>query len=734
MTQLITSDDDEFNERYDEWKALIDKDIAKFLAKKNGKDDWSNIAYGHSKYRISYTLGFKKNPKYNPLKFLDYDKRYIMLEPDNSTKKEKVDVLKTAALTFSLPKPKELENIDINKLEVYRVDETLGNHILNIRWRLALDENALIEQAKAMNLYDNQVKRFDEVRRDANEADKNGKKIWKHINGCNKHCKISHDGSKVISGRGEEATIIPDKRGPKVNLKINGVPKKVFVHDVMAENFGLPMPEKEIKGLKVYRINEELGNHILNLERRPEFDDVYDNKNISPQEQFEASNKRINVADENGRELWRKDDECEKYKVSHIRTVQHLTRQNPLKHEKKYNKAGKFKGLRVSLRTNDDESGNEADHDSDDESGNEAEDKSNSGSDNDSNNEADNDSDSETKDKPGNEPEDDSDDDTENDSDNESKDESKKKYKKKAVHRLVAKLFKIPIPEKYILLGIPIEDLKVCHIDGNKSNNHVLNLALRSASDVALIHNEKNHDYLEVDQYDLNDNYLKSWISARVAGEEHKLKWESIQHCCRGYQEDYGDYKWKYTDQARLDDFRDNILLEKQQVEDDIQKGIFVSIGMINGIDFSRYYISKDGSRIINNESYDERKFYITGSYHMIQLWKSGKWKHFTVHKIINQVLLGGTYNDIVDHKNEDTLDNSLNNLRAVTASENTAFSLGKAVHQLHPKTKDIIATFQTMKEACLFHGISQSEMSKACRKDSEKIKAGFKWRHVSDS
>jgi hypothetical protein len=63
MTQLITSDDDEFNERYDEWKALIDKDIAKFLAKKNGKDDWSNIAYGHSKYRISYTLGFKKKSK-----------------------------------------------------------------------------------------------------------------------------------------------------------------------------------------------------------------------------------------------------------------------------------------------------------------------------------------------------------------------------------------------------------------------------------------------------------------------------------------------------------------------------------------------------------------------------------------------------------------------------------------------------------------------------------------------
>jgi hypothetical protein len=739
MTQFTSINYDEFHEKYNKWKASIDKDIAK----NKGKNDWSNTTYGYSKYRTSHTGGIKRNISGgNPLKgYEDKDKRYIMLEPDNSTIKEKVDILERAALTFNLPKPKELENIDIEYLKVYRIDEGKGNHILNVRWGLNYDaidinyinDNALVEQLKAMNINsvqelhliksDIEFERFEQVRRDAIKADKKGEKIWRSISGCNKDCEVSHVGD-VIGGRGKPAIIIPDKRGPKVKLSFNGVQKDVFIHDLMAENFGLPMPKKKVEGLKVYRIDEELGNSILNLERRPEFDNAYDDENISPKEQFEASKERINIADENEKELWRMDEEFEKYKVSHIGNVQHLNRQNPLKHQKKFNKAGRLKGLRVSLRTNDNDSDGESEKETEEDSDNNSEKET----EDDTEGKSDNNSKKETEDNSVNDNEDDS----EYDSEDESEDKSKKKSKKKAVHRLVARAFKIPIPEKYIHLGIPIEDLKVCHIDGNKLNNHVLNLALRSASDVALIHKEKNHEYLEVDQYDLDDNYLETWISARAAGEKHGLEWESIQHCCRGYQNYYGSYKWKYTDQARLDTFRGNMLLEKQQVEEDIQNGIFVSIGMINGIDFSRYHIAKDGSRIINNESYDEREFHITGNYKMIQLWKNGKWKHLTVHKIINQVLLDGVYNDIIDHINENKLDNSLDNLRAVTHSENTTFALGKAVHQLHPDTKEIIATFQTMKEACLFHGISSGEMSKACINDN-KIKAGFKWRRVSD-
>ena len=49
------------------------------------------------------------------------------------------------------------------------------------------------------------------------------------------------------------------------------------------------------------------------------------------------------------------------------------------------------------------------------------------------------------------------------------------KEKTLLVHRLVAKAF-IPLPQRFIEMGLTYNDLEVNHIDGNPSNNNVLNL------------------------------------------------------------------------------------------------------------------------------------------------------------------------------------------------------------------------------------------------------------------
>lgn len=46
-------------------------------------------------------------------------------------------------------------------------------------------------------------------------------------------------------------------------------------------------------------------------------------------------------------------------------------------------------------------------------------------------------------------------------------------------------------------------------------------------------------------QYDLEDNFLKEWISATDAGKELKLDISSIRACVRGTRKTCGGYKWK---------------------------------------------------------------------------------------------------------------------------------------------------------------------------------------------
>ena len=113
------------------------------------------------------------------------------------------------------------------------------------------------------------------------------------------------------------------------------------------------------------------------------------------------------------------------------------------------------------------------------------------------------------------------------------------KYKWEKVHRLVAKAF-VPNPEN---------KPQVNHIDGNKSNNCVENLEWCNQSyntKHAYKNNLIKHYKIEINQYDLEGNYIKTWESAKEIEKKLKIKNSQICRCCKNENSTAGGYYWKY--------------------------------------------------------------------------------------------------------------------------------------------------------------------------------------------
>ena len=99
------------------------------------------------------------------------------------------------------------------------------------------------------------------------------------------------------------------------------------------------------------------------------------------------------------------------------------------------------------------------------------------------------------------------------------------------VHRLVAFMF---IPNTN---NMP----EVNHIDENKHNNCVENLEWCST-----LYNIQYSKARPVAQYDLQGNYIRSYIGVTEATRQTKII--HISDCCRGIRNQAGGYIWKYKD------------------------------------------------------------------------------------------------------------------------------------------------------------------------------------------
>ncbi len=108
------------------------------------------------------------------------------------------------------------------------------------------------------------------------------------------------------------------------------------------------------------------------------------------------------------------------------------------------------------------------------------------------------------------------------------------------IHRLVAEAF-LPNPDL-----LP----QVNHINEDGSDNRVENLEW---CDARYNNNYGSHKeraavghYKPVEQYDLEGNYIRGWISATAAAKELNINQNHISEVCRGKRNTCGGYKWKY--------------------------------------------------------------------------------------------------------------------------------------------------------------------------------------------
>lgn len=121
-------------------------------------------------------------------------------------------------------------------------------------------------------------------------------------------------------------------------------------------------------------------------------------------------------------------------------------------------------------------------------------------------------------------------------------------YNLYTLHRVIAEVF---IPDKTTFKSMPYEDrnsidlntLQVNHKDENKSNNRVDNLEW-----CTLAYNLNYSKAKEIEQYNLNGDFIKRWNSIIDASRKLNISKGNICSCCRGNYKTAGGYVWKYAD------------------------------------------------------------------------------------------------------------------------------------------------------------------------------------------
>lgn len=126
----------------------------------------------------------------------------------------------------------------------------------------------------------------------------------------------------------------------------------------------------------------------------------------------------------------------------------------------------------------------------------------------------------------------------------------------KCIHRMVAESF----------LDNPDNLPQVNHIDGNKRNNHIDNLEwvscsqnIKHAFNTGLKKKKMGKEnplygrcgiestrHREVNKYDLEGNFIESYISIREASKKNNINASNISSVCSGRKKMAGNYIWKY--------------------------------------------------------------------------------------------------------------------------------------------------------------------------------------------
>ena len=224
------------------------------------------------------------------------------------------------------------------------------------------------------------------------------------------------------------------------------------------------------------------------------------------------------------------------------------------------------------------------------------------------------------------------------------------------------------------------------------------------------IDNSLNKPYIDHINHIRNDNYYKN------------LRWVNHQENMVNYSKN-NIYTHNIIKNINNNSNKDNLINNQN----------YKNIGIIDICDLSNYKINEYGN-IINILSNNIVKYTIHDGYATVALFNknNNKYVQLRVHRLVSYIFVDKpiefTYKYVVNHIDNNRLNNYFKNLEWCTSKENTIKYFTKNILQIDIATNNILNKFNTFTEACIYLGKPyNSDISKCC-KGIYKNAHGYKW------
>lgn len=295
--------------------------------------------------------------------------------------------------------------------------------------------------------------------------------------------------------------------------------------------------------------------------------------------------------------------------------------------------------------------------------------------------------------------------------------ETNKKGRKFRIDVLVAICF---------LSNYDIDVDRIFHIDNNKLNNNVNNLKVMSASEFL---KQQHPGRKKVYQFTLDGVHINTFSSVGEAvqhigcAECTISRALNVTHKKGNYA---AGFKWAFEN-----------VVPKKSVYAPRPDEIFVPIvNETNQLNFPDHYISNFGNVKRGNDMLI--KECIRNGYKSVQLEFNKTRQKYVVHRLVAIFFVPGqsTEHNVVNHLDENRLNNHVSNLAWCTPLENVRHSLHhryKKVNQIDIETNEIIGTFNSINDAS-FHLKNNKHAAPSiahCCKGKKSCAYGFRWQYA---
>ena len=160
---------------------------------------------------------------------------------------------------------------------------------------------------------------------------------------------------------------------------------------------------------------------------------------------------------------------------------------------------------------------------------------------------------------------------------------------------------------------------------------------------------------------------------------------------------------------------------------------VFENIGTIGNLDYSNYEVSNYGKirNVLTNKLLEPALG--DNEYYTICLGATNGRKTFYVHRLVAKLFVDNSdeENDIVNHLDENKLNNYYKNLEWTTIRGNNIYSVGKKIHKIDIHTDEILKTYNSMAEAAEDCKVKHCTCLTRCCMGKRKTAYGYKWKYA---